>query len=90
MAKLLLSAWNKMIKGASWEVKFISRDQLIEFVDWQHIPVEMGGPRIAKIVVPANVKPLKELNHWKFSDKAYQLFNKYHESLEDIKKFSNN
>ena len=91
MAKMLVSIGNKMVKGVqSMDIKFISSDQLTEFVDWQLIPVEMRGPRMPNIVVPANAKLLKELDHWKFSDKAYQLFNEHQESvLENIKKFSN-
>ena len=90
MANWSLSIWNKMVKGASRDIKFISRDQLTDFVDWQLIPVEMGGPRMASIVIPANVKPLRELDHLKFTEKAYNVFNKHHESvLENIEKFSN-
>ena len=80
-AKCIKSIWNKMMKGAPWEMKFISSEQLTDFVDSQMIPVEMKGNRMSTIVVPANSKPLMELGNMKFTEKSYRLFYKHHESI---------
>ena len=82
MARGSFSILNQLFKEVKWEVKYISRDQLLEFVDWQLIPIEMGGPRIVNIVIPENIKPLNQHSTFKLSEKSLKLFKKHHESVK--------
>ena len=87
-AKWMMALYNKTVKGVQMDIKFISLDQLTEFVDWQLIPAEMGGPRMPNIVVPANAKPLKD---FQFSEKTIKKFLDYHYFMMDkINKFEKN
>ena len=81
MAKWLFSIYNKTTKGINQDIKMILIDQLTEYVDWKFVPVEMGGPRWSNIIIPANAKPLNELIHFKFSEKALYKFYNYHDEI---------
>ena len=87
LAKVIVGIANKSVKRMDLDLRFITRKELTEFVDWDLIPAEMGGPRIANIVVPDNVRPLKELKHFKFSDKEFKKLEEHsNKTKERIKK----
>ena len=88
MAKLLVAIATNTMKRMDLDLRFVTRQELTQFVDWDLIPAEMGGPRMAHIVVPDNVRPLKELKHFKFSDKELKIWEKHSNKLkEKIDKF---
>ena len=89
IANWVVSNVNKTIEGNQPEIRFISRDVLIEFVDWKLIPVELKGPRKIDMTIPVNSKPLKNLGHFNFSVKSLKSFHEYHEKIiENINEFS--
>ena len=52
----------------------IKREDLLDYVSGDIIPIEYGGQRLFNRNIPDNVKPLKELNYFQFSTKTIEKF----------------
>ena len=81
IANWLISIYRKKYNTDQHDIKFISFEQLKDFVDSELIPIEIGGSRISNIKVANNIKSLNELCHFKFSDKTTKCFYKYHSAI---------
>ena len=81
IAKWVLPFFKKSLHGLQRDIKFISIEELNNFMDSELIPVEIGGSRLSEIIVQDNLKTLKELKHFNLKDQSIKIFYNYHNSL---------
>ena len=73
VAKIILSFCNQKLKE---RVHFINQKDLVNFVDPELIPIELGGQRDVKLVLPEGLQTMKQLPQLGLSDKVIQTYYK--------------
>ena len=73
VAKIILSFCGPTLRE---RVQFVSRKDLLKYVDAELIPKELDGEREPKIIIPDGVKLMKDLPHLNVSDKVIQKYYK--------------
>lgn len=66
-------------------IKFISSDEISQYVDEKLIPIEKGGKRQIIIEKPPDVKPFDELEHLKISSSVVKEFKMHFSYLKKDK-----
>lgn len=79
---LLGKTFSKFI-DKNLDIKYVSSEELKEYVDGNIIPIEKGGKRYCRKKITSNMKSLNEMHHFNIPPSVLEDFQKTYQSFKE-------